>query len=81
MQWLERSCDRFYRYRLVRYVSSSLIGGGRLFNTLLTVMLSMAVLTNGVCIAWSFYFLVLASNGNIVWLCLVKSVSFISIGG
>ena len=30
--------------RLVRYVSSSLIGGGRLFNTLLSVMLSTAVL-------------------------------------
>ena len=39
------------RCRLVRYVSSSLIGGGRLFNTLLSVMLSIAVLTNEVCIA------------------------------
>ena len=36
------------RCGLVRYVSSSLIGGGRLFNTLLSVMLSMAVLTNEV---------------------------------
>ena len=35
-------------------------------------MLSIAVLTNEVCIAWSDSFLVLASNGTRVWLCLVK---------
>ena len=64
------------RCRLIRYVSSPLIGGGRLFKTLLSVMLSIAVLRNEVCIAWSDSFLVLASNGNTVWLCLVKSVSF-----
>ena len=62
------------RCRLVRYVSSSLIGGGRLLNTLLSDMLSIAVLTNEVCIAWSDSFLMLASNGNTVWLCLVKMV-------
>ena len=44
-------------------------------------MLSNAVLTNEVCIAWSDTFLVFASNGNTVWLCLVISVSFISLGG
>ena len=47
----------------------------RLFNTLLSVMLSIAVLINEVCIAWSNYFLVLASNRNAVWWCLVKNVS------
>ena len=81
MQWPELSSDRVARCRLVRYVSSSLICGGRVFNTLLSVMLSIAVLTNEVCTAWSDSFLVLASNGNTVWLCLVKSVSFISISG
>ena len=80
-QWPERGCDTVARYRLVRHVSSSLIGGGRLSNTLLSVMLSIAVLTNEVCIAWSYSFLVLASNDNTVWLCLVKSVSFIFLGG
>ena len=44
-------------------------------------MLSMAVLTNEVCTALSEAFFVLASNGTTVWLCLVKSVSFISLGG
>ena len=43
-------------------------------------MLFIAVLTNEVCIAWSDSFLVVASNGNTVWLFLVKSVSFISLG-
>ena len=43
-------------------------------------MLSISVLTNEVCTAWSAYFLVLASNGTTFWLCLVKSVSFISLG-
>ena len=71
-----RSCDIVTHYRLVRYVSSSLIGGSRLFNTLLSVMWSIKVLTNEVCIA-----LGLASNGNTVWLCLVMTVSFISLGG
>ena len=52
LQWPERSCDRVARCRLVRYVSSSLIGGGRLFNSLLSVMLCITVLTNKVCIAW-----------------------------
>ena len=42
----------------------SLIGGGQLFNTLLEVMLSTAVLTNEVCIAWSDSFLGLATNGT-----------------
>ena len=51
------------------------------FTSLLSVMLSIAVLTNEVCTAWSDSFLVLASNGTTVWLCLVKSVSFISLGG
>ena len=49
------------RCRLVRYVLSSLIGGGQLFNTLLSVMLSIAVLTNEGCIAWSDYFLMLVN--------------------
>ena len=49
--------------------------------TLLSVMLSIAVLTNEVCTAWSDAFFVFASNGSTVWLCLVKSVSFISLGG
>ena len=39
-------------------------------------MLSIAVLTNEVCTAWSEAFFVLASNGSTVWLCLVKIVSF-----
>ena len=56
----------YYRCRLVRYFSSSLIGGGRWFNTLLSVMLSIAVLTNEVCTAWSDAFFVLASNGTTV---------------
>ena len=42
------------------------------FNTLLSVMLSIAVLTNEVCTAWSDPFFVLASNGNTVCSCLVK---------
>ena len=37
-------------------------------------MLSIDVLTNEVCIVWSDSFLVLASNGNTGWLCLMKSV-------
>ena len=37
----------------VWYVSSSLIGGSQLFNTLSSVMLSIAVLTNEMCIVWS----------------------------
>ena len=44
-------------------------------------MMSIAVLTNEVCTAWSDAFFVFASNGSTVWLCLVKSVSFISLGG
>ena len=44
-------------------------------------MLSIAVLTNEVCTAWRDAFFVLASNGTTVWLCLVKSVSFIPVGG
>ena len=44
-------------------------------------MLSIAVLTNEGCTAWSDAFFVLAINGTTVWLCLVKSVSFISLGG
>ena len=44
----ERSCDRVARCRLDRKVSSLLIGGGRLFSTLLSAMLSIAVLTNEV---------------------------------
>ena len=42
-------------------VSSSLISGCRLFNTILPVMLSIAVLTNEVWMAWSESFLVLAT--------------------
>ena len=68
LQWPDQTCDRVARCRLVRYVSSSLIGGGRLFNTLLSVMLYIVVLTNEVCMARSDYFLVLVSNGNTVWL-------------
>ena len=52
--------------RLLRHVPSSLIGGDRLFNTLLSVMLYIAVLKNEVCITWSESFLVFASNGNTV---------------
>ena len=44
-------------------------------------MLSIAVLTNEVCTAWSDAFFMLASNGTTVWLCIVNSVSFISMGG
>ena len=55
--------------RIVRYVSSSLIGGCRLCNTLL----STTVLKNDVCIAWCKAFLVLANNGNTCCLCLVMS--------
>ena len=47
---------------LVRNGSSSLIGGGRLINTMLSVMLSITVLTNEWCYAWSDYFLVLESK-------------------
>ena len=36
-------------------------------------MLSVVVLTNEVCIAFSDDFFVFASNGRTVWLCLVKS--------
>ena len=57
---------------LLRYSSSSLIGGGRLLNALLSVMLYIAVLTNEEYITWSDSFIVLACNGNTVWLCLVK---------
>ena len=39
------------------------------------------VLTNEVCTARCGAFFVLASNSTTVWLCLVKSVSFISICG
>ena len=35
-------------------------------------MLSIAVLTNEVCTAWSDAFLVLARNGTTVWLCLMN---------
>ena len=52
-----------------------------IFNTLLSIMLSIAVLTNEVCNAWSDYFLALASSGTTVWLFLMKCVSFISLGG
>ena len=38
-------------------------------------------MTNEVCTAWSDAFFVFASNDSTVWLCLVKSVSFISLGG
>ena len=62
------SSDRFPRHLLQ-------------FNTLLSVMLSIAVLTNEVCDCCSDAFFVFASNGSRVWLCLVKSVSFISLGG
>ena len=48
---------------------------------MLSVMLSISVLTNEVCIAWIHSFLMFASNGNTVWFCLVKNVSFISLGG
>ena len=49
-------------------------------NTLLSVMLSIAVLTNEVCTAWSNALFVLASNGTTVWLCIVKvSASFPSV--
>ena len=47
----ERRCDRVARCRLDRSVPSSLIGGNRLLNTLLSVMLSMSVLTNELWIA------------------------------
>ena len=35
-------------------------------------MLSIAVLTNEVCTAWSDAFFMFASNSSTVWLCLVK---------
>ena len=80
MQWPERSCDRVTRCRFVRHVPSALIGGGRLCNTLLFVMFSIAVLTNEVCIVCSESFLVLASNSNTVWVCLLRvSPSFPSV--
>ena len=44
-------------------------------------MLSIAVLTTEVCTAWSDVVFVFASNGSTVWLCLVKIVPFISLGG
>ena len=49
--------------RLDRMVSSLWIGGGRLFSTLLPVMLSVAVLINGVRIAWS----VMVTRFDYVW--------------
>ena len=52
-----------------------------MFNTLLSVMLCIAVLKNEVCTAWNDAFFVLASNGTTDWLCLVKGVSFIFFGG
>ena len=44
-------------------------------------MLSIVVLINEVCTVWSDAMFVFASNGIIVRLCLVKSDSFISLGG
>ena len=38
----------------------------------MSVMLSIALLTNEVCTAWSDAFFVLVSNGTTVWLCLVN---------
>ena len=49
----ERSCDRVARGHLDKWVCSSLIGGGRFFSTLLSVMLFNAVLTNEVRISCS----------------------------
>ena len=40
--------DRVVLYRLDKRVSSSMMGEGRLFSTLLSFMLSIAVLTNEV---------------------------------
>ena len=44
----ERSCDRVVLCRLCKRVSSSLMDGGRLLSTLLSFILPIAVLTNGV---------------------------------
>ena len=55
----ERSYDRVTRSRLERYDSSSFMGCVKLFIILLFVMLSISVLTNEVCIAWIYSFLVL----------------------
>ena len=52
----------------------------RLSKTLSSVMLSLSLLTYEVWISWSESFVVLAGNGNTVWLCMVNSVSFISFG-
>ena len=52
MQWPELS------------YTSSLIGGSRLFNTLLSIMLSIAVLKNEVYIAYSVAFFELDSDSN-----------------
>ena len=48
LQCPERSCDRVVLCRLDKRVFSSLLGGGRLLSTLLSFMLSFAVLTNEV---------------------------------
>ena len=48
LQCLEWSCDKVACCRFDKWVSSSLIGGCRLLSTLLSVMLSIAVLTNEV---------------------------------
>ena len=46
LQCPERSCDKVVHCRLDKRVSLSLMGGGRLWSTLLSFMLSIAVLTN-----------------------------------
>ena len=51
------------------------------WGSIVILLLSIDVLTNEVWITWNESFIVLAINGNTVWLCLVKSVSFISLGG
>ena len=66
LQCPQRSRNRVARCRLYRLVSSLFIGGGRLFSTLFSVMLSIAVLTNEVWITRSVYFLVFANNGNTI---------------
>ena len=48
LQCPERSCDRVVLCCLDKRVSSSLMGGSRLLSTLLSFMLSIAVLTNEV---------------------------------
>ena len=47
LQYPERSSDRVILCRFDKSVSSSLIDGGRLLSTLLSLMLPIAVLTNG----------------------------------